>query len=128
MCDVCLTCNTWKQLLDLDACTECGRCQDVCPVYVSDQPFSPRDVIIQLRNCLHQDAQTRIYSNGKLNIRALITDVLGDETVWFCRTCRACMEECPIFVEHIPKFIEPRRYQVMEKASFPKVLAGQIFD
>lgn len=111
---------SWKHLLDLDACTECGRCHEVCPVTSSMQPFSPRDVIVGLRNNLDRSIGT------KSGFAPQIVQSLGDATIWYCRTCRACMEVCPVYIEHIPKFIETRRFEVMEKAEMPKTLKDPI--
>ncbi len=117
---------SWKQLLDLDACMECGRCQEVCPVFSAGQDFSPRDVIHRLweksvgRSGIREDEYESVIKEP------VVGAVLEDDTIWFCRTCRACMEACPVFVEHIPKFVEMRRFEVMEKASFPKTLHGPV--
>ena len=103
---------SWKHLFDLDACTECGRCEDICPVTIAGQEFSPRNVILGLRSMLDRD-QTGA---------PVIETAFDEKTVWYCRTCRACMEECPVFIEIVPKFIELRRFQVMENAEFPDTL------
>jgi Fe-S oxidoreductase len=119
---------SWKHLLDLDACTECGRCQDVCPVSLSMQPFSPRDVVVGLRDSLdgirpkNQSSDTQ--AQGHPSPRIL--EAIGNETIWLCRTCRACMEACPVYIEHIPKFVESRRFEVMENAELPKTLKDPI--
>jgi Fe-S oxidoreductase/nitrate reductase gamma subunit len=117
---------SWKHLLDLDACTECGRCQEVCPVSLSLQPFSPRDVIVGLRNSLDRSTQANPSSGESAVSAPRIVEAIGNETIWLCRTCRACMEACPMFIEHIPKFVEPRRFEVMEKAELPKTLKDPI--
>lgn len=111
-----LTDLTWKQMFELDACTECGRCQDVCPAFAADQPLSPKNFILDLRNHMHTQAL-----EGEEQ-----PDVVGlsikAETLWACTTCRACMEACPVFVEHVPSIIDFRRYQVMELAEFPETM------
>jgi len=113
---------SWKHLFDLDACTECGRCQDICPVYGSGQDFSPRDVLMELRSSLHNIDVKLKRSEQDESFQPIIENSLSEKTLWYCRTCRACMEECPVFIEIIPKFIELRRYQVMENAQFPETL------
>lgn len=116
----CLSDFSWKQLFDLEACVECGRCQDVCPVFMSGQDFSPKNVILKLGG--------RFFGKNRKNIKEvkIVNTLLSDDELWFCRTCRACMDVCPIFVEHIPKFIEVRRFQVMEEANYPASLQNPI--
>lgn len=91
---------TWKDLLDLDACTECGRCQELCPAYAAEKPLSPRQLILDFRDGVK----------------------VQDETLWACTTCRACMDACPVAIEHVPKIIDMRRHLVMEQAEFPEML------
>lgn len=95
---------TWKQLLDFEACTRCGRCQDVCPMYASGREFSPRDVMIKLEMHLWE----------KPNGRALHGDVVSAEELWSCTTCRACSQVCPAFIDHVGDFVDMRRYLVVE--------------
>ncbi len=98
---------TWKDLLDLDACTECGRCTAACPANAVGKQLSPRDVILQLRD-LAADAPL-----------VGATPATSAEALWQCTTCGACMEACPVFVEQMPKIVDMRRYLVMEEAEFP---------
>jgi len=93
---------TWKQLLDFEACTRCGRCQDVCPAHLSGTAFSPRDLVIKLG----------LHINQRSNGHALHGDVISDEELWACTTCRACMQACPVFVEHLSSIIDLRRHLV----------------
>ncbi len=111
---------SWKDLLDLDACTSCGRCQAVCPAYAAGQPLSPRNLILDLRDHLDRVAA------GQAGEEAMVGDVIKEETLWACTTCRACMEECPVFIEHVPKIVNMRRYLVMEQASMPDTLADAL--
>jgi Fe-S oxidoreductase/nitrate reductase gamma subunit len=92
---------TWKQILDFEACTRCGRCQDVCPAYASNQSLSPRNLMIKLDSHLWQ-------KNG----HALHGEVISDNELWACTTCRACMQVCPAFIEHVPAIVDMRRYLV----------------
>lgn len=110
-----LTDFTWKDLLDLDACTSCGRCQAVCPAYAAGRPLSPRNLILDLRDHMSRGGDQQ-----------MVGGVIREETLWACTTCRACMEECPVFVEHVPKIIEMRRHLVMEEASLPTTLADAL--
>lgn len=107
---------TWKQLLDLDACTQCGRCQDHCPAYLTEKPLSPKDIILDLKNHLHKQGKKADEAP------ALVGNVVQEDTLWACTTCRSCMEHCPVYVEHVDKIIDLRRYQVLMESKFPEEL------
>jgi len=119
---------TWKQLLDLDACTNCGRCQDRCPAYLSDKPLSPRKVIQDLKTHLLERSDALLAAkganpgngNGGDVAKAMLGEVITEDELWACTTCRACMEICPVFVEHIDKIVDMRRNMVLEQASMPE--------
>jgi Fe-S oxidoreductase/electron transfer flavoprotein alpha/beta subunit len=97
---------SWKDLLDLDACTKCGRCHEACPARAAGYPLSPRDFILDLR--LHNNR-----ANGReLPGVNLIGDIIDPETLWSCRTCGACLEICPVGVEHPVKIVKMRRQLV----------------
>nr|PZN38714.1 MAG: (Fe-S)-binding protein [Bacillota bacterium] len=114
---------TWKDLLDLDACTACGRCQDVCPAYAAGQPLSPKNLILDLRDYVHAHAPALLAGKATVEeLPPLVGGAIKEETLWACTTCRACMEECPVFIEHVPKIVEMRRHLVMEQASAPETL------
>jgi Fe-S oxidoreductase/nitrate reductase gamma subunit len=93
---------TWKQLLDFDSCTRCGRCQDVCPAHASSQVLSPRNMMVKLETHLWE----------KANGRALHSDVVNADELWACTTCRACSQVCPAFIDHVGTFVDMRRYLV----------------
>lgn len=107
---------TWKQLLDLDACTRCGRCQDHCPAHLTEKPLSPKKLILDLKNHLHK--------HGKKadEAPALPGNTIEVETLWACTTCRNCMEHCPVYVEHVDKIIDMRRFLVLMESQFPEEL------
>ncbi len=86
----------WKDVLDLFTCTECGRCQAVCPAYAAGQPLSPKMVILELRDALRKEL------NGEDSV-PLAGGVVKAEELWACTTCGACQEACPVFIEHVPK-------------------------
>ncbi len=113
---------TWKQLLDLYACTECGRCQASCPAYLTDKPLSPYRVIHRLRGQL-MDERGRLLSRGDGEGRPdppqIVPDTTTEDEIWACTTCGACMQECPPFIEHVQKFIDLRRYLVLTESRFP---------
>jgi Fe-S oxidoreductase len=112
---------TWKQLFDADTCVRCGRCTEVCPAWTAGQPLSPMMII--------QDLKTYMNHAGPLLIAGkdpatelkgeLVGDYIKDESLWACRTCMACVQECPVMIEHVPTIVDMRRYLVMEKASVP---------
>ncbi len=110
---------TWKNLLDLDACTNCGRCQDVCPAYMSGVPLSPKKLIQDMKAHLSEAGPAALADNGEAGERTPLFGEPGDspavleEELWGCRTCGACQQECPVFIEHIPKMVDMRRYLVM---------------
>ena len=107
---------TWKDLLDLDACTECGRCTSVCPANTVGKELSPRDIILQLRDLMHSE-QSAISNQQSAIIGAL--PATSPRSLWQCTTCAACMEACPVFIEQMPKIVDMRRHLVMEEADFP---------
>ncbi|MDE0051095.1 MAG: heterodisulfide reductase-related iron-sulfur binding cluster [Rhodospirillales bacterium] len=100
---------SWKDLLNLDACTKCGRCHEACPATASGAPLSPRDLILDLRSHAARSA-FRPGANGA----SLIGDVIEAETLWSCRSCGACMEICPVGIEHPPMIVQMRRQLVEE--------------
>ncbi|MEE9275974.1 MAG: (Fe-S)-binding protein, partial [bacterium] len=115
---------SWKGLLDLDACTNCGRCEEVCPAFLSGAPLSPRKLIQDLKSHLSgtgaeaapaengQEGEARPPLFGEAAEGAAGPAVLEAE-LWGCRTCGACHQECPVYIEHIPKMVDMRRYLVM---------------
>jgi Fe-S oxidoreductase/nitrate reductase gamma subunit len=141
---------TWKDLLDLDACTECGRCTSVCPANTVGKELSPRDVIIHLRNLMRERPDEvfgpePVNGNGSTGEAAATPDqdpsdgeavaplaIIGTvpgtspERLWQCTTCAACMEICPVFIEQMPKIVDMRRYQVMEQSDFPDSMQAAV--
>jgi Fe-S oxidoreductase len=103
---------TWKQLLDGDACTECGRCQDACPAFAAGKPLSPKEVILSLRTALRQDGTALLNKDSKAPL--LAGEKITDDVLWSCTTCGACVCECPVLIEHIDAIVDMRRYLVIE--------------
>lgn len=107
---------TWKELLDFDACTKCGRCHEVCPARTTGGPLSPRDLILDLRELA--DAQVGLnlwYGPGaepREGVGPLAGGYIATETLWACTTCMACMEVCPVGIEHVPTIVDMRRQLV----------------
>lgn len=128
---------TWKQLLDGYACTECGRCNTVCPASNTGKPLLPKEIILGVKEALfEQSAQilgkespwvklaplgTRAGEMARQTkeTEALVGGAISEEALWACTTCRACMEICPVSIEHVPKIVDMRRHLVMEESAFP---------
>jgi len=108
---------TWKQMLDTVSCTECGRCQDVCPAYATGKALSPKLLIMAMRDNLLSGASTPIVPNA-----------VTDDIVWDCVTCGACVRECPVNIEHIDHIIDLRRNLVMVESRFPEEAGAMLRD
>jgi len=111
---------TWKQLLDLDACTRCGRCQDACPAYFSGKTLNPKKVIQDLKTHLCEVYLIPLVKKPVESRPDMITEVVTEEVIWDCTTYRACQQACPIYVEHSDKIIVMRRSLAMERGQFPE--------
>ena len=116
---------TWKELLDLDACTKCGRCHEVCPARTAGAPLSPRDLILDLRQWADMrsggvtllDRERRPDTTGPLATGTdarIAGDVVAARALWSCTTCMHCVEVCPVGIEHVPTIIQLRRGLVDE--------------
>lgn len=110
---------TWKQLLDLDACTRCGRCQDACPAYFSGKALNPKKVIQDLKAHLYQVYPVPLVARPIEDRPDMATEVITEEVIWDCTTCRACQQACPIYIEHIDKIVDMRRSLTMERSQMP---------
>ena len=117
---------TWKQLFELDACVRCGRCTEVCPANLAGQPLSPMHLIQDLKGHLAQVGPDVQHAGNvgedqrAVSPVAMVGDVIKDETLWACRTCGACVQECPVMIEHVPTIVDMRRYLVMDEARLPQ--------
>src|SRR5690606_37845719 len=132
---------TWKGLLDFTTCTECGRCQSQCPAWNTDKPLSPKLLITSLREHTYAKAPYLLAGGGKdamgeetgtaeqlANVpadalaeaeKSLVGDVIDPDVLWSCTTCGACVEQCPVDIEHVDHIVDMRRHQVMIESSFP---------
>jgi len=115
---------TWKQLLDLEACTRCGRCQDNCPAYLSEKPLNPKKVIQDLKAHLLTQGGTLIPSNQKppSEPAPLAGQVISEDALWSCTACLSCLEQCPVFISGFDKIIDMRRSVVLMESRFPAEL------
>lgn len=117
----------WKGLFDSYSCTECGRCTDICPAALTGKKLNPRLVIHDIKANLMQNSTALTNSNnGQRPLKALIggdhEGSISEEVLWACTTCGACMEVCPVFIEHVPRIIDMRRHLVEMRAKFPEEL------
>ena len=115
--------TTWKQRLDFLSCTECGRCQDQCPAWATDKPLSPKLVIMNLRDQMMASA-SQLLSGAEAQAegpaaKPLVPDIIQDDVLWSCTTCGACVEQCPVDIEHVDTILDMRRYEVLMEARFP---------
>jgi Fe-S oxidoreductase len=131
---------TWKGMLDLGTCTECGRCQSQCPAWATGKPLSPKQVILDLRD--HAFAKAPYLLAGSAEEREKLPDavkaeaerplvgkdggVIDPDVIWSCTNCGACVEECPVDIEHIDHIDGMRRYQVLIESAFPVEAAGML--
>ena len=109
---------TPQQLLSFDACVRCGRCEEVCPVAFSGMPYSPKDFIQSMRTAM-QTGLVNSNGNGQGDAE-MIGGAIPEETPWYCTTCGACLDRCPVFVNPVDDIIELRRYQVLTTGKMPK--------
>jgi Fe-S oxidoreductase len=116
---------TWKQMLDAMSCTECGRCQDACPAYATGKALSPKLLVMGIRDQLFADGRA-VLSNGDL--APLVPTAVTDEVVWDCVTCGACVEVCPVSIEHVDHIVDLRRSLVMVDSNPPADLETMLRD
>lgn len=112
---------TWKDLLDMYSCTECGRCSDNCPAAKTNKPLKPKSFLLNVRDHLYE--RQNEFLKGEPKSVALIPEVIDPEVVWSCTTCRACEEECPVTISYVDKMIRLRRDLVEGRGEPPTELA-----
>ncbi len=116
---------TWKQMVDAFSCTECGRCQDVCPAYATGKILSPKLLIMGVRDHLFAEGP-QLLAGGELS--PIVGNGVPEEMVWDCVTCGACVHECPVSIEHVDHIVDLRRELVMMQSSFPKEAESMLRD
>ena len=132
---------SWRRFLDMYTCTECGRCNEMCPADLTGKPLHPRSIIVDERDSAY-DLADHLMKVGKLKAEgreteaaaaveamtrpALIGEVNDPEAIWACTTCGWCVSSCPVMIDHIPNIIDQRRYLTMMEAKVPTVLQGAL--
>lgn len=111
---------TWKEMLDFYTCTECGRCLEGCPTNLSKKPLKPKEYGNNLRDLIYSLSTEEI--SGKIDIpeeKQIIGNVVSEDTIWACTTCRYCEWACPLFINFVPKLVGHRSYLTLEESRFP---------
>ncbi|WP_156232871.1 heterodisulfide reductase-related iron-sulfur binding cluster [Corynebacterium occultum] len=125
---------SWKMLLDVSTCTECGRCQDQCPAWATEKPLSPKKFVMDIREAAVANASYLMdpssldqdNSHAGMDVLKLAGEggVISDDVLWSCTSCGACVEQCPVDIEHIDHISDLRRFQVLADSEFPSELTG----
>ncbi|MCH8186215.1 MAG: (Fe-S)-binding protein, partial [Chloroflexi bacterium] len=110
----------WKELIDGYACAVCGRCTDSCPAHISEKVLSPMHIVENLKEHVLERGPGIIGGKDEQDSSPLIGKWIQEEALWDCLTCGACVQECPVGVEHIDTIIDMRRHLVMEQGSMPE--------
>lgn len=128
---------TWKGVLDLYTCTECGRCSDNCPAFNTGKLLSPKQLTVDLRDHFYRRQDELIAAKARApnaesgaeaqnsesdDANALVPQTIDPQTLWACTTCGACEQECPVFISYVDKIVDMRRHLVMERGEFPDQL------
>src|SRR5216684_6534713 len=118
---------TWKDLFDTYNCTECGRCTSGCPASISGKELDPKWLILNLQDFLLESAGGHAKHGHQAGdkpapARSMVGDVIHDNVLWACTTCRWCVDACPVFIEHVPKIVDMRRWLVLTESRFPAEL------
>jgi Fe-S oxidoreductase len=116
---------TWKEMVDSFSCTECGRCQDVCPAYATGKSLSPKLVIMGIRDQVFAEGPN-LLAGGELS--PIAGNGVPEDMIWDCVTCGACVHECPVSIEHIDHIVDLRRDLVMMQSSFPNEAESMLRD
>ncbi len=112
---------SWKQILDGYSCTECGRCTAACPANIVGKSLSPREIIVDIRKRTLEKAPLIVdgVTEGELFEKTLVHNYVTDTALWECTTCMACVQECPIMIEHLDSIVDMRRNLVLTESEFP---------
>ena len=115
---------SWKQILDGYSCTECGRCTSVCPAATVGKSLSPREIMVDIRRRTKDKAPLMVagVTEGQVFEKTLVHDYIQDIKLWQCTTCMACVQECPVMIEHVDSIVDMRRDLVLTESQFPSNL------
>lgn len=113
---------TWKQLLDGYTCTECGRCTSVCPAQATGKKLDPRKIITDVRARTFERASLATTGDTQLSSHQLLDNFITEEELWACTTCMACVQECPVVIEHVDVIVDLRKGLVLNESRFPDEL------
>jgi Fe-S oxidoreductase len=119
---------TWKQLLDGFTCTDCGRCTSACPANITGKVLSPRKIIMNIRQRIEEIGPLLLAGTAEQNkdslAHRLLDHFITDQELWDCTTCCACIEECPVNIEHVSAILDMRRFLVLMESRFPPELTA----
>ncbi len=114
---------SWKDVMDMYTCTECGRCTSHCPAYNTNKPLNPKQLLMELKEFAVHHSQDLLEGSEEQKQavlgKSLVPDVIDPEILWSCTTCRACEEACPVFIEYVQKIVDMRRHLVLMRGEFP---------
>lgn len=115
---------SWKQILDGYSCTECGRCTQACPAHTVGKSLNPKEIIVDIRRRTKDKAPLIVdgVTESELFQKTLVHDYVSDKVLWQCTTCMACVQECPVMIEHLDSIIDMRRDLVLTESKFPSEL------
>ncbi len=116
---------TWSMALDLYSCTECGRCNEYCPTVLTGKPLSHRQLNLDLKKAMFADKSVILGDDqaAKEALPNLVGERIKDETIWACTTCGACEQECPVYIENVPRIIQMRQHKVLMEGDVAPELA-----
>lgn len=120
---------TWKDILDGYACTECGRCTSACPAKLTSKPLDPKKIVMDLKLATYAQGGLHMLARDQRSRAVtaetpLIGGLIAEDELWSCTTCMACIEACPVAIEHVPKIVDMRRSLVLEATAFPSELTN----
>ncbi|MFQ5879840.1 MAG: heterodisulfide reductase-related iron-sulfur binding cluster [Dehalococcoidia bacterium] len=125
---------TWKQLADVDVCVRCGRCEANCPAHLTGKELTPMGFLKEIKDRMYEVGPAMLVARQAGNQepipdeRLIAGDVVSDNVIWDCLTCGACEAQCPIFIEHIQKLQDMRRYLVMDEARMPETAQATLMN